>query len=160
MDLLMLVVYGIGGTIIAVPAGVLVLPLVLLFRTLFIWPVMRNSLLRKAVQKGNVVKARKAETTGYMLSGESATRHAGSVSARYEYEYAGQKYFAHLSAESDRYLADELELYFVKNPKKACVAKEIGAKEPNILLCYLLSVGIVWVSVVLFGVFYVSGNIL
>ena len=158
-DLLLLVIYAICATVIAPLTGVLVLPFVLLFRTLFIWPVMRKSLLRKAVQKGNIVTAKYVKRAGYMLRDEGGTHHGGSYTAKYEYEYQGRKFTKQLTSQFST-LPEEVELYFVKKPKRASVAKTIGIYEPNMLLCYLISVGIVWVSVVMFGMFYVSGNIL
>lgn len=158
--LLMLGIYIFVATIMAVPVGMLILPFFLVFRTMFVWPWMRQGLLRKAIEKGNVVTARFVKSTGYMLQGESAAHPAGSVSGKYEYEYQGKKYSKQLTARRDSDLVREVELYFVRNPKRASVANEIGLSEPNWLVCCLVSAGIAWVAIMILCLVYVNSMIL
>jgi len=155
MDLFMLVLYGICATIVSIPTGAMILLPMLLFRAMFVWPWMRNKLLEQAIRKGNVVKATYVEETGYSLQGESGVHPGGSSTARYEYEYQGKKYTKRLTTTRSNFPM-EIELYFVKNPNRACVSNEIGLSEPNWLAWYLLSFGIAWIAIVLIGVLYVN----
>ena len=160
MEVLMLVLYAFCGVVVGIPAGALLLPPLLLFRIMFVWPWQRNKLLERAIKNGTVVTARYVKTTGYMHRGESGTYPTGNVTGLYEYEYNGKKIRKRLTGRRNSDLVREVELYFVKNPKKASVATEIGLNEPNLLGWYLLSVGIVCIAVILLGVFYVNERIL
>ena len=123
--MLLMVIYAICATVIAPPTGVLVLPFVLLFRIMFVWPWQRNELLERAIKNGTVVTARYVKTTGYMHRGESGTYPTGNVTGLYEYEYNGKKIRKRLTGRRNSDLVREVELYFVKNPKKQVLQQRL-----------------------------------
>ena len=128
-------------------------PFLVFFRKVFYVPFARKKYLKEAIEKGNIVQAKLVRSrdvtedyNGYGLVSSN------EVIGLYEYSYNGKKYKYRASATS--ILPDELTLYFIKNPKKACLSDEIGFRESNWIKTYLYSVITLWILGIIVGVFY------
>jgi len=109
--------------------SVFVTPIVVLLRKLFYVPFMRKRYLDKAIKNKHFVTAK------LVRSGELTNNFgefgfvSGCEVGLYEYEYGGKKYKTKLIASSpSEHISETVELYFIKNPKNACFANELGLR--------------------------------
>lgn len=91
----------------------------------------RNDLKQIAIDKGHVFTGKLVKTKRIIRS--DPARNDDYIVLRvatYEYEYKGKKYKSKLCYEIVTW-PDEIELYYIKNPKKATSAGNIGVPEIN-----------------------------
>lgn len=107
-------------------ASLAVTPVFCLLRKIFYFPFARNSLLRDAQKKGNIVVAHYLKS--YDIINDDGT-YSGKRTGIYQYEYGGKKY-RYKIVTTDTITPDELTLYYSKNPRKAALPDAIGFSEP------------------------------
>ena len=122
--------------LVALPSATIFTSTIYLVRLMIIAPLMRQRLRNKAVRQGTVAKAtlyessqrRKRPFTGQVWFDDSI--------AVYKYEYEGQTYFYNMKKSGSP--AQELNLYFKKNPKCAVQAQELGFREVGMLKVFIV----------------------
>ncbi len=97
----------------------------------------KKKLVETAIKKGHVFTGRLAETKRERRRGRGRNEHAyRSFSVGiYEYEYKGKTYRCKLAAEKVKW-PQEIELYYLKNPKKATTRESIGTTEIGAGKCF------------------------
>lgn len=155
-----LIVKSIAAALIAGVLGpmlaVFLTPMYVLFRKIYIVPFKRKKLLQKAIEQGHVVTAKYVRSHD-IIDGKSDfnSMPTGKTSTWYTYEYNGKTYKYH--AMSRWGSSDQLTLYFIKNPRKADVADELGLSETPWFRCYLLMATVCIIGVFVIGVIYIYG---
>lgn len=121
-------------------ASVIITPIFCLLRRIIYVPLASQKLARDAEKKGHVVTGRFA---GYSDDGRNQPI--------YFYEYNGVEYWCYYNPISTP--PDEIRLYFIKNPRKACLFYELGIHECNWFLYHRVIALIV--AIILFAEFFV-----
>lgn len=136
---------------IALPVSLFITFAYFIIRT-FILMATRDRLKKKVIAKGHVLSARliKSTVTRGADGPYSDTQNYLDVGI-YEYEYKGRKYRTKLSDENKSWPL-EMELYYVKNPKKATSLNSIGSTEMGIRKCFFICFFILSAIQVLYSV--------
>lgn len=96
-------------------------------------------MLQKAIAAGHVVKGRLINTKiEWWLDNSTARLEDDTKMVRvgtYEYEYKGKTYRRKLYTEADK-LPKELDLYFIKNPKKVAKKSNIASSDLGTGKCF------------------------
>lgn len=103
--------------------SVFVTPVFCLLRRILYVPLACQRLARKAEKQGHVITAKFA---GYSDDAQGRPF--------YDYSYGGKQYWCYYNPISTP--PDEIRLYFIKNPAKACLFYELGLRESNWFLYY------------------------
>lgn len=141
------------GVIIGPALSVIITPIFCLLRKMFIVPFLRKGLLEKAKRKGHIVKAHLVKTVPvYDFKLGTTDKQRGY----YKYECNGKEY--EYVCESYYEPGQELTLYYVKNPRKACLDRYLGMSERVWPKYYLLISVIMAVVVFVIGVNYTGGR--
>lgn len=127
--------------IIAIALGpiisLLITPLFCLFRKMFFVPFIRKKLVRKATEKGHVVTATLGKSGDIITEhGELGFTTSGKMAGTYHYEYRGKRY-THRLVGTMR-LPEQITLYFQKKPSKATTEDQLGLRESNWLLYFVV----------------------
>jgi len=138
------------GIILGPILSIVITPLVCLLRKVFVLPIIRPKIRKKVLEKGHIV-------TAHLIRQNDILNDNGTVScneiAVYQYEYNNITYkYKSISAGTS---SKEIELYFMKNPRKATTYNEIGLKETHWLKYYLLISVLIAIIVTFVGVKYV-----
>lgn len=122
------------GMMLAVP----LMPVMCLLRKIFYVPFIRRRLVEDAIAKGHVVTAylEKRNELYDVDKGDSNT-YTNWTEGVYRYTYNGRNYRYRYRTTGDMPL--ELTLYFQQRPRRACLARELGALESPLLKCYALT---------------------
>lgn len=126
-ELVIVFLFGImSGPTFALPLT----PIFCLLRKMFYVPFIQKKLFQEAVDKGNVVKAKLKSSYKVMRSDLDGDRHTMPYrTAIYVYEYKRKKYKYRARAHENP--PEEITLYFLKSPKRACLSREVGYTESN-----------------------------
>ena len=138
------------GIILGPIFSIVITPMVCLFRKAFVLPIIRPKIRKKMLEKGHTV-------TAHLIRQNDILNDNGTVSCNeigiYQYEYNNKTYkYKSISAGT---LSQEIELYFMKNPRKATTYNEIGLKETHWFKYYLVISVIIAITVIIVGVKYV-----
>lgn len=133
------IAFGITGAIF-------ITPIFIFLRKLFYAPFINKKLIEKAKVKGNVIVARLVNHYDKYDHSGKYQRMTGKEIGIYEYEVNGRKYkYKFISINT---LPKEITLYYLNNPKKATIQKElfITQRSPWIssfliicLICWIIS---------------------
>lgn len=132
-------------------APILTVVLVVLEK-IFITPFLRKGYLRRAKAAGHVIRAKRVRDYISVDADNPFVSHPQTIV--YAYNVKGREYRYRAVTHIYRYAGeyDEIDLYYIKNPRRACQPKELGFKEfPYLLLQYLFSA--VLISIVMLGYF-------
>ena len=132
----------IAGIMIGIFAGPIfaigLTPIVMLLRAIFVLPFLRKGYKERAIEKGNVIQAKLVKH--HNVYKHNSTINRKQISAEqlgvYEYEYKGKKRKYYCSSFNN--LNDTITLYYIKNPKKATVARDLGTREVPWIKTYLI----------------------
>ena len=129
-----LLVSAMVGMMLAVP----MMPLMCLLRKVFYVPFIRGRLMEGAVAKGRVVTAH-LEKSGELYDVDEGGGHIYTnwTEGVYRYTYNGRNYRYRYRTTGE--MPPELTLYFQRRPGRACLERELGAREPPLLKCYVLT---------------------
>ena len=129
-----LLVSAMVGMMLAVPLT----PVMCLLRKIFYVPFIRGRLMEGAVAKGHVVTAH-LEKSGelYDVDEDDGRIYTNWTEGVYRYTYNGRNYRYRYRTTGE--MAPELTLYFQRRPGRACLARELGARESPLLKCYALT---------------------
>ena len=113
---------GIANLILAFCFGftiaIFITPIFVYLKKIMYHPTQKKKLLEEAIKKGHVVKAKlikEHDTREY--NNQSGYHYTGEKMATYEYSYNGKTYRRKFI--SFNKFGDEVELYFISNPRKA-----------------------------------------
>jgi hypothetical protein len=118
--------------------GILVTPVFCFIRKLMIVPLLRKGLVEKAKAKGHVITAHLTKSDNVWTGSNDGTMCMTPYThGYYRYEYRGKSYT--YWAKTANTLPEQITLYFQRNPRKACLATELGLNEnPRWFLHYLM----------------------
>lgn len=126
----------ITGIIVAFPVGaflaIFITPIFCYIRKITYVPLVRARLVKKAKEQGHVVTARL--TKAFTVLGDETMK--SHKTGTYVYEYRNKTYKYQVNSEISP--SQELTLYFVKNPRKACLERELGLTESNWIRYYFM----------------------
>lgn len=128
-------------------------PTFCIFRKIFYVTSKQDKLRSKAIENGHVVQAKLIKQHQIL---DYNPRYDGT--AVYEYVYGQRKYCYRCMV--DGWPEEEIELYFIRNPKKAAAWGGIGMHERTGLpwiVYYLIFSFVIGVIVFVIGVKYISG---
>lgn len=149
MEIEVKIVIMIGLSIILSPIfSIFATPIFCLLRKVYYVPIINQKLLKKAIQEGHIVEAKlikEHDITTTPTGFDKGMVDSGKVMGTYIYEYKGKKYKTRRISRNG--LSEEITLYFIKKPRKATSASEIGYSESNWFLYYII------ISLILFIVF-------
>lgn len=134
-----MLVWAIVGIGMAPFFAIFATPIMVYFRIVFYVPFIREKLLQKAKAEGHVVEAKLTKTYD--------DRDKVSV---YVYEYKGRKRKVRLSSHWE--LSDTTTLYYIKNPKKAMPASQLGVREQPWIKMYFLTCAVLAVVFSIIGI--------
>lgn len=148
-----LIAYGTVGVAAGPVVAVFITPIFLVLRLYFYVPLVQKKILEKAKQEGHVIEATLYRT--YAQKERSSTgmlMETGRRVGDYKYEYKGKtrKY----GLVSINNLPEKINLYYIKNPKKAVTANYLGMREVPWFKSYLI------ISVILIVVILIIGMVL
>ena len=109
-----------------------VTPIFCLLRTIFYVPFIRKKLLEKAKQQGHIFEATLKKSYDVMEDGLPTAKEIGVY--RYQYKGKTRKY----RAITITGLKKTITLYYIKNPKRATVANDLGNWEIPWFRSYLI----------------------
>lgn len=137
-----LLVSAIVGTTLAVPLT----PVMCLLRKMFYVPFIRQRLVDEAVEKGHIVTAFLEKSSElYDVDKDGGRIYTNWAEGTYHYTYNGRRYRYWYRTTGG--MPPELTLYFQRRPRRACLARELGALESPLLKCYALTVLLATIAV-------------
>lgn len=142
-----MLVWAIVGIGMAPFFAIFATPIMVYFRIVFYVPFIREKLLQKAKAEGHVVEAKLTKT--YDDRDKDGNWTGAKVSV-YVYEYKGRKRKVRLSSHWE--LSDTTTLYYIKNPKKAMPASQLGVREQPWIKMYFLTWGVLAVVFSIIGI--------
>lgn len=135
MDMTLVIPFSlVAGAILAVPLT----PVFCLLRKVFYVPFIRGRLVQEAEAKGHVVTAqleKSGELYGTKQNGERV--YTNRREGHYRYTYRGRSYRYRYRSTAE--LPEELILYFLRRPGRACLKRELGAMESPVVKYYVLT---------------------
>lgn len=127
-----IIFYVLVGIFLGPVASLAITPVFWLLRAWFYVPFIRKSLQEEAERKGNVVEAHLLESHGYIDSNGMPTM---DEVGKYSYEVNGKSYRYRLMSTTG--IPETITLYYIKNPRKATLAHDLGTWEFPWLKYYL-----------------------
>lgn len=133
------IAFGITGAIV-------ITPIFIFLRKLFYGPFINKKLIEKAKEKGNIITARLIKHYDQHNHNKNGMTVTGKEIGVYEYEVNGRKYKYRLLTING--LRQEITLYYLKNPRKAMLSKELYITERSpwiksffaiFFVCWLIS---------------------
>lgn len=142
-----MLVWAIVGIGMAPFFAIFATPIMVYFRIIFYVPFIREKLLQKAKDAGHVVEAKLIKTYD---DRDKDGKWTGAKVGVYVYEYKGKKRKTRLSSHWE--LSDTVTLYYIKNPKKAMPASQLGVYEQPWIKMYFLTWGVLAVVFSIIGI--------
>ena len=119
-----------GGTIFQIMMYVIIFGIPIILLRYFICTCKKDKYLEKSMRLGHVVKGVKISQKHTFITNVNRDVPDDGEKVTYEYEYNGKKYKKNIVYSWDvakHEFPEEVELYFLKNPKKAAKnAKELA----------------------------------
>ena len=140
-----IIAYVLIGIFLGPVASLAITPLFCLLRKLFYVPFIRKSLREKAERKGNVVEAHLLKSHNADGIGMPTMEDMGT----YSYEVNGKSYRYRLLSTTG--IPKTITLYYIKNPRKATLANDLGNWESPWLKYYLVIALLVAIATVIVG---------
>ena len=106
-NLILAISYGIA-------IAIFITPIFVYLKKVMYYPTQNKKWLDKAIKDGNIVTAKKIKEHDCY---NDAGLHNGSTMATYQYTYNGKTYKARFISYNNQ--PDEINLYFISNPRKA-----------------------------------------
>ena len=145
-----IIFYVLMGIFLGPVASLVITPVFWLLRTLFYVPFICKSLQEEAERKGNVVEAH------LLKSHDIRTYDADGIGmptmeemGTYSYEVNGKSYRYRLMSTTG--IPETITLYYIKNPRKATLAHDLGTWEFPWLKYYLVIALVVAIATVAIG---------
>lgn len=104
-------------------------PIYVYLKKVMYHPFLNKKLLDKAIKEEHIVTAKKIKENGINNYTESGVLPTNEKIATYEYTYNNKKYKSRFI--SVNYMADEIKLYFISNPRKATYGGNLWTTAKN-----------------------------
>lgn len=145
-----IIAYVLIGIFLGPVASLAITPLFCLLRKLFYVPFIRKSLQEKAERKGNVVEAHLLKSHNIRnYDADGIGMPTMEDMGTYSYEVNGKSY--HYRLLSTMGIPKTITLYYIKNPRKATLANDLGNWESPWLKYYLVIALVVAIATVAVG---------
>ena len=122
-------------------------PIMVYLRIVFYVPFIREKLLEKAKADGHIIEAKLQKTYDDRDKDGNWT---GKTVGVYVYEHKGKTRKTRLSSHWE--LSDTVNLYYIKNPKKAMPASQLGVCEQPWIKMYFLTCAVLAVIFSIIGI--------
>ena len=148
IEIILWIAVGIGmGPFFAIFAT----PIMVYLRIVFYVPFIREKLLEKAKADGHVVEAKLIKTYDETESDNDGGFHyTGAEVGVYTYECKGRMRKTRLRSQWG--MPDTVPLYYIKNPRKAMPASQLGVCEQPWIKMYFLTWGVLAVVFSIIGI--------
>lgn len=136
----------------AVPIAMVITPIFVYLKKVMYHPTRKKKLLDEAIKNGHVVKAKLIKEQDVRENTRWGAHYTGKKMATYEYSYNGKIYRRQFM--SFNKFANEVDLYFISNPRKAQFGGDLWVTAKNhwirsfFLMTLLLTI-ILWFIVTL-----------
>ncbi|MBR4084457.1 MAG: hypothetical protein IKK33_09280 [Lachnospiraceae bacterium] len=138
--------YSLIGVFMAPFFAIFATPIMVYLRIAFYVPFIREKLLQKAKDNGHVINAKLQKT--YDDRDKDGNWNGARVGI-YTYEHKGKKCKTRLVSHWG--LSDTVNLYYIKNPKKAMPASQLGVREQPWIKMYFLTWGVLAIVFTIIG---------
>ena len=142
-----ILIWAIVGIGMAPYFAIFATPIMVYLRIVFYVPFIREKLLEKAKADGHIIEAKLQKTYDDRDKDGNWT---GKTVGVYVYEYKGRTRKTRLSSHWE--LSDTVNLYYIKNPKKAMPASQLGVCEQPWIKMYFLTCGVLAVIFTIIGI--------
>ena len=142
-----ILIWAIVGMGMAPFFAIFATPIMVYFRIIFYVPFIREKLLQKAKADGHIIEAKLQKTYDDRDNDGNWT---GAEVGVYVYEHKGRTRKTRLSSHWE--LSDTVNLYYIKNPKKAMPASQLGVCEQPWIKMYFLTCGVLAVIFTIIGI--------
>lgn len=142
-----ILIWAIVGMGMAPFFAIFATPIMVYLRIVFYVPFIREKLLQKAKDAGHVIEAKLQRTYDDRDKDGNWT---GAMVGVYVYEHKGRTRKTRLSSHWE--LSDTVNLYYIKNPKKAMPASQLGVCEQPWIKMYFLTCGVLAVIFTIIGI--------
>jgi hypothetical protein len=122
-------------------------PIMVYLRIVFYVPFIREKLFQKAKADGHIIEAKLQKTYDDRDKDGNWT---GATVGVYVYEYKGRTRKTRLSSHWE--LSNTVNLYYIKNPKKAMPASQLGVCEQPWIKMYFLTCAVLAVIFSIIGI--------
>ena len=122
-------------------------PIMVYLRIVFYVPFIREKLLEKAKADGHIIEEKQQKTYDDRDKDGNWT---GATVGVYVYEYKGRTRKTRLSSHWE--LSNTVNLYYIKNPKKAMPASQLGVCEQPWIKMYFLTCAVLAVIFSIIGI--------
>lgn len=132
-----IIAYILGGIFLGPIAAIVVTPIFCLLRTIFFVPFIRDKLRAEAIKKGHVIEA-SLQKSYNVVKHDTEFGNVGTMEdiGVYHYQYNGKKY--KYQAITSEKMPSTITLYYIKRPRKATVAGDLGNWEIPWFKFYLI----------------------
>ena len=132
----------------AVPITIVLTPIFIYLKKVIYHPFLKKKLLDAAIKKGHIVKAKLIKEQDIKEYTQQGSYYTGERMATYEYSYNGKTYRRRFM--SFNKFADEVNLYFIRNPAKAEFGGDIWTTAKNhwirsFLILTLVGTLVLWI---------------
>ena len=141
-----IIFYVLMGIFLGPVASLVITPVFCLLRILFYVPFICKSLQEEAERKGNVVEAHLLKSHGIRDGNGMPTMEEMGT---YSYGVNGKSYRYRLMSTTG--IPETITLYYIKNPRKATLAHDLGTWEFPWLKYYLVIALVVAIATVIVG---------
>ena len=142
-----ILIWAIVGIGMAPFFAIFATPIMVYLRIVFYVPFIREKLLQKAKDAGHVIEAKLQKTYD---DRDKDGNWIGAMVGVYVYEHKGRTRKTRLSSHWE--LSDTVNLYYIKNPKKAMPASQLGVCEQPWIKMYFLTWGVLSVVFTIIGI--------
>ena len=142
-----ILIWAIVGMGMAPFFAIFATPIMVYLRIVFYVPFIREKLLQKAKDAGHVIEAKLQKTYD---DRDKDGNWIGAMVGVYVYEHKGRTRKTRLSSHWE--LSDTVNLYYIKNPKKAMPASQLGVCEQPWIKMYFLTWGVLSVVFTIIGI--------
>lgn len=146
-----IIAYILVGIFLGPTVSVAVTPIFCLLRKIFFVPFIRKNLREKAIRKGHVIEA-SLQKTHNVVKHDTNFGTVGTIKdvGVYCYQCNGKKYKYQLITTTK--LPSTITLYYIKNPRRATVARDLGNWETPWIRFYLIISLVIAIATVIVGV--------
>lgn len=146
-----IIAYMIVGISLGLTVSIALTPIFCLLRKIFFVPFIREKLRQEAIRKGHVIEA-SLQKSYNVVEHDTEFGNVGTMEdiGVYHYQYNGKKYKYEAVASTG--LPSKITLYYIKRPRKATVANDLGNWETPWFRFYLIISLIIAIVTVIAGV--------
>ncbi|MBP3477219.1 MAG: hypothetical protein J6K48_13045 [Lachnospiraceae bacterium] len=146
-----IIAYILVGIFLGPVVSIAITPIFCLLRKIFFVPFIRENLRKEAIRKGHVIEA-SLQKSYNAAEPDTEFGNVGTMEdiGVYHYQYNGKTY--KYRAITSKGLSSKITLYYIKNPRRATVACDLGNWETPWFRFYLIISLVSAIAIVIVGV--------